>query len=228
MPTVTRAQLISDTREYMDAVQSTRWSDSFIKTVLNSVYDAEWSNILNAAPYYRFAQRQVTTDANGQVALSSLNNGSGDNQQVLYRVMSVSDGNILYSQTRFQDVPLATTTNYLPSYPRLYYLTGDYLQALPVAIGVSLYVGVNHKPTALSDLSSDSALITWPDNNHLVLVYQGAYQLLLKGGAEAQSAGYLKKVADEERATMLDDLRRQTINPTLLAYPDQKYDWGGG
>ncbi|NCA15113.1 MAG: hypothetical protein EBS89_13515, partial [Proteobacteria bacterium] len=51
----------------MDAVQSTRWSDSFIKTVLNSVYDAEWSNILNAAPYYRFAQRQVTTDANGQV-----------------------------------------------------------------------------------------------------------------------------------------------------------------
>ena len=228
MPTVTRAQLISDTREYMDAVQSTRWSDSFIQTVLNAVYDAEWSNILNAAPYYRFAQRQVTTDANGQVALTALDSGGGDSQQLLYRIMSVSDGNILYSQTRFQDVPLATTTNYLPSYPRMYYTTGTYLQALPVALGVGLYVGINYKPTSLSDLGSDTSVLDWPANSHLVLVYQGAYQLLLKGGAEAQSASYLKKLAEEERATMLDDLRRQTINPTLLAYPDQKYDWGGG
>jgi hypothetical protein len=169
MPSITRGQLMSDTREYMDAVGSTRWSDSFVRTVLNSVYDAEWSNILNAAPYYQFAMRQATTDANGQVALSSLDSGSGDNQQVLYRVMSVSDGNILYSETRFQDVPLATTTNYLPTYPRLYYMTGSYLQVLPVA-QVSLYVGVNYKPTALLDLSSDSVPITWPNNNHLVLV----------------------------------------------------------
>jgi len=27
---------------------------------------------------------------------------------------------------------------------------------------------------------------------------------------------------------LLDDLRRRTINPTQLAYPDQKYDWAGG
>ena len=228
MPAVTRAQLISDTREYMDAVQSTRWSDSFIQTVLNAVYDAEWSNILNAAPYYRFAQRNVTTDANGQVALTALDSGGGDSQQLLYRVMSVSDGNILYTETRFQDVPLATTTNYLPVYDRLYYLTGTYLQALPVAFGVGLYIGLNYKPTALSDLASDASVLDWPPNSHLVLVYQGAYQLLLKGGAEAQSASYLKKLAEEERATMLDDLRRQTINPTRLAYPDQKWDWSGG
>jgi len=228
VPAITRAQLVSDTRQYMDAEQSDRWSDSFIKTVLNSVYDAEWSNILNAAPYYRFAQRQVTTDANGQVALTALDSGSGDNQQLLYRVMSVSDGNVLYSETRFQDVPLATTTNYLPSYPRMYYMTGTYLQALPVAFGVGLYVGVNYKPTALLDLSSDTATIDWPNNNHLVLVYQGAYQLLQKGGAEAAAAANLRRIADEERATMLDDMRRQTINPTRMAYPDMKWDWSGG
>jgi len=183
MAQVTRAQLISDTREYMDAVGSTRWSDSFIRTVLNSVYDAEWSNILNAAPYFRFAQRQVTTDANGQVALSALDSGGGDSQQLFYRAMSVSDGNVLYSETRFQDVPLATTTNYLPTYPRMYYMTGTYMQTLPVASGVALYVGVNYKPTALIDLASDSSLIDYPLNSHIGLVYQGAYQLLLKGGA---------------------------------------------
>jgi hypothetical protein len=228
VPAITRAQLVSDTREYMDAVGSDRWSDSFIKTVLNAVYDAEWSNILNAAPYYRFAMRQVTTDVNGQVALTLLNSGSGNSEQNFYRAMSVSDGNVLYSETRFQDVPLATTTNYLPSYPRMYYMTGSYLQALPVAFGVGLYVGVNYKPTALLDLSADTVTIDWPANSHLVLVYQGAYQLLQKGGAEASAAANLRRIADEERQALLDDLRRQTINPTRMAYPDQKYDWSGG
>ena len=228
MPAITRAQLVSDTRQYMDAEQSDRWSDAFIKTVLNSVYDAEWSNILNAAPYYRFAQRQVTTDANGQVALTALDGGSGNTQQILYRIMSVSDGNVLYTETRFQDVPLATTTNYLPVYDRLYYLTGTYLQALPVASGVGLYVGVNYKPTALLDLSADTVTIDWPANSHLVLVYQAAYQLLQKGGAEAAAAANLRRIADEERQTLLDDLRRQTINPTRMAYPDTKWNWSGG
>lgn len=228
MPAITRAQLVSDTREYMDAVGSDRWSDSFIKTVLDAVYDAEWSNILNAAPYYRFALRQVTTDVNGQVALTALNSGSGNAQENFYRVMSVSDGNVLYSETRFQDVPLATTTNYLPNYARMYYMTGSYLQALPVATGVGLYVGVNYKPTALLDLSSDTTTIDWPPSSHLVLVYQGAYQLLQKGGAEASAAANLRRIADEERSTLLDDLRRQTINPTRMAYPDARFDWVGG
>jgi hypothetical protein len=228
VPAITRAQLVSDTREYMDAVGSDRWSDSFIKTVLDAVYDAEWSNILNAAPYYRFAMRQVATDVNGQVALTALNSGSGNAQENFYRVMSVSDGNVLYSETRFQDVPLATTTNYLPNYARMYYMTGSYLQALPVATGVGLYVGVNYKPTALLDLSADTITIDWPPSSHLVLVYQGAYQLLQKGGTEASAAANLRRIADEERQTLLDDLRRQTINPTRMAYPDVRFDWAGG
>ncbi len=155
MPSVTLQQLVTDTREYMDAVGSTRWSDNTIKTVLNNVFDNEWSNILNAAPYYTFGLRQVTTDANGQFAFTDLNAGSGDNEQNFYRVMSVSDGNVLYDQTRFQDVPLATTTNYLPTYPRLYYIIGQGVQILPVASGTGLYVGVNYKPTALLDLVNE-------------------------------------------------------------------------
>jgi len=38
----------------------------------------------------------------------------------------------------------------------------------------------------------------------------------------------LKREAAEFRTTLLDDIRRKTINPTLMAYPDQKYDWAGG
>ena len=228
MATVTLGQLVTDTREYMDAVGSTRWSDETIKLVLNNVFDGEWSNILNAAPYYRFAIRQVTTDASGQFAFTTLNSGSGDTEQNFYRIMSVSDGNALYGQTRFQDVPLATTTNYLPTYPRLYYIAGQSVQILPVAASVALYVGVNYKPTAISDLAGDSSIIDYPDNSHLVLVWQAAALLLLKGGTEAAAAANLKAMADDNRKSLLDDIRRMTINPTLMAYPDQKYSWGGG
>lgn len=233
MPQVTRAQLVSDTREFMDAVgpsgqASGRWSDSLIKTVLNSVFDAEWDLLLDSAPYYTFAQRQVTTDANGQVALSALNSGSGDTQQNFRRAISVSDGNVLYSETRFQDVPLATTTNYLPTYPRMYYQAGTVFQILPVSAGVALYIACNWKPTALLDLASDSSTVEYPDNSHLILVYAAAAQLLRKGGSEATEANVLSRMADEERSTMLDNLRRRTTNPTRLAYPDLKYEWGGG
>ena len=227
MPSVTRAQLVEQTREYMDAVGSTRWTDSFIQTILAQVYDEEWSNILNAAPYYTFQQLQLTTDANGQIPFSSLSTGSGDAQRDFYRILSVSDGNVLYDETAFQYVPLATTTNYLPTYPRLYYLVGTNVQILPVAAGTSLYIAVNYKPTALNDLSSDSVPIDFPDNNQGIITASAAAKLLLKGGAEVGAANNFRKLADEERQSMLDDLRRRTINPTRMAYPDQKYDWAG-
>lgn len=225
---VTRGQLISDTREFMDAVGSSRWTDSLILTVLSAVFDEEWSNILNAAPYYTFAQRVVATNGSGQVPFADLNSGSGDAQKNWYRILSVSDGNVLYDQTRFQDVPLATTTNYLPTYPRLYYVAGDFVQILPVSGSQQLYIGVNYKPTDLNQLSSDNATIDFPNNSHLILVWEAAAQLLLKGGAETSAAVDLKRLADMNRTSLLDDLRRRTINPTQLAYPDQKYDWAGG
>jgi hypothetical protein len=172
--------------------------------------------------------RTVTTDANGVVAFTSLNNGAGDSQQNFYRILSVSDGNVLYGQTRFQDVPLATTTNYLPTYPRLYYIVGEQVQILPVASGTTLYVAVNYKPTALSDLGSDASTINFPLGGEWIIANEAGARLLNKGGAESVAAQVLKREAAELRAGMLDDIRRRTINPTMLAYPDQKYDWAGG
>ena len=225
---ISRAELVSLTREAMDAVDSTRWSDSLIKSVLNVVYDDEWSNLLNASQYYTYAMRTVTTDTNGVVPFSSLSTGGGDSQQNFYRILSVSDGNVLYSQTRFQDVPLATTTNYLPTYPRLYYIVGEQVQILPVSSGQSLYVAVNYKPTSLSDLLSDASTITFPLGGEWIIANEAGARLLNKGGAESGAAQVLKREAAELRAGMLDDIRRRTINPTMLAYPDQKYDWAGG
>ena len=182
MPNVTVANLIEQTRENMDAVGSTRWSDDTIKTSLASVYDEEWSNILNAAPYYTFQQLTLTTDSNGQIPFSSLNTGSLDSQQNFYRLLSVSDGNVLYEETQFQYVPLATTTNYLPTYPRLYYLIGEKVQILPVGSGMTVYIAMNYKPTALNDLSANTVSITFPTNSQGILTASAAAKLLLKGG----------------------------------------------
>jgi len=228
MATITLQNYIDQTREYMDAVGSDRWSDDLIKTVLNGVFDAEWSNILNAAPYYKFAERQVTTDADGLIPLSDLDAGGGDSQQNWYRILSVSDGNVLYEQTRFQDVPLATTTNYLPTYPRLYYIAGDNVQILPVSSNLALYIYVNYKPTSISDLATTASIPDFPNNSHLIVIWEAAAQLLLKGGAETSAANDLRALASIERTTLLDDIRRRTINPTRMSYPDLKWDWAGG
>lgn len=223
----TRAQMVELTRQFMDAVGSDRWSDTLILTVLGSVFDEEWSNILNAAPYYTFGTRTVAQDANGQFTLASLNSGAGDNQQNCYRILNVSDGNSNYGETRYQDVPLATSTNYFPPYGYAYYLAGDYVQCLPEGSGVQMTVGVNWKPTNIVDLSADSVTITFPEHDELLLAYAAASVLLNKGGAESNAAQVLSRMADAERASMLDDLRRRTINPTRMAYPDVRADWGG-
>lgn len=222
----TRAQMVDLTRQFMDAEDADRWTDSLIVTVLGNVFDGEWSNILNAAPYYTFALRTVAQDSNGQILQSALNSGSGDNQQNYYRVLNVSDGNTNYSETRYQDVPLATSTNYFPPYGYAYYIVGDYIQFLPVGSGVQMTIGVNHKPTNIADLASDTSVVTFPESSELILAYAAASKLLNKGGAESAAAQVLARMADEERASMLDDLRRRTINPTRMAYPDSRSDWG--
>lgn len=228
MPVVTFQMLIDSTKEYMDAESSSRWSDTTVKAVLNSAFDGEWSQILNAAPYYTFNQLLVSTDANGQIQFASLNDGSGDAQKNMYRILSINDGNVLYTETTFQNVPLATTSNYLPTYPKTYYVAGQAVQLLPVAAGTAVNVAVNYKPTSLLDLASTSSTIEYPNNSYFVIVWTAAAQLLMKGGAESRAAVDLNMMADAERRLMLDDIRRRTINPTRMAYPDVKHDWGGG
>lgn len=222
----TRAQMTDLIREYMDAQDSSRWSDSLIQTVLGSVFDEEWSNILNAAPYYTFATRSVTQDSNGQFTLASLDSGSGDSEQNLYRILNVSDGNANFSETRYQDVPLATSSNYFPPYGYAYYIAGTYVQCLPTSSGSAMTVGVNYKPTNPVDLSADSVALEFPEHSELVLVYQSAAELLNKGGAESAAARVLSDMARAAREKLLDDLRRRTINPTRMGYPDGRGDWG--
>lgn len=223
--TVTRAQLIEDTKDYLDAVDSDKWGPTIIARTLNSVYDGEWSGILNAAPYYQFATRSVTTDATGVFPMSDLNSGTGDNQQLWYRIISVADSNYQYEQTTFQQVPTGLTTNWSPVWNRIWYPAGSTIQVLPAA-AVTLNVAVNYKPTALVDLADDSSAITFPDNCHFVLVWEAAARLAMKGGEETEAAAAMAQLARDERAKMLADIQRRSIQPMFMQAPDSPRDWG--
>ena len=228
MANATRDELIAATRQFMDAAGSTRWTDALIQSVLNESYDNEWSNLLNATPYYTFNSVSVTTDANGVVDTADLNTGSGDNEKNYYRILSMNDGSQLYGETQFRHVPLATTTSAVYLRPRLYYRAGlDAIQVLPVQSGLALTVVVNYKPTSLTDLATGASTINFPSASYLLLCYEAAATLLLKGGAEPEAASMLRGLASDARRMLLDDIRRQTVTPTLLDYPDNAHEWAG-
>lgn len=229
MATTTRGQLIALTREAMDADAGDRWSPSFLLNILDSVFGDEWSNILNAAPYYNFATRSVVTDANGQIPFASLNSGSGDNAQNFYRVLSMYDNMALYTEANYRDVPMGTVSNYTPQYPKQYYIVGEFVQILPVQASLPLTVTVNYKPTSLADLASDSSVISFPEGNAMLLACEAAGRALeTKAGAEdINGAQSLFRSAQRYRSDFLDDIARRTINPRRMGYPDSRLDWGG-
>lgn len=232
MASLTINQLITQTRRMMDAVGSDRWSDEELVDTLSYVYDQEWGRLLQAAAYYRFQSIALTTATAGTFPLSSLNTGSGNAQKNFFRILSVNDGNVEYTETRYQDVPLGTTSAYLPYLRKFYYLAGTNYQILPPG-AVALNVVVNYKPTSLRDYVNDGATdkwdipIDWPDNNENILIYEAAARSLMKGGESMATANAFLQMANAERADFLDDIRRRTINPTRMSYSDTASDWSG-
>jgi hypothetical protein len=224
---ITRSDLITLVREYADAVGSQRWSDDLILTVTSSVVDDEWSNLLNAAPYYTFAQRSAVTDAQGRVALSALDHGAGDTAQFWYRIMSVTDNTLQYAQMEYLDAPmLADDVTWSWDRPA-FYIAGDYLHIVPRTPNLTLRITVNYKPQRLKLLSGGTVLVPFPAGSEMLLAYESAAQVLIKGGAESQAASVLKAQANDERRNLLDDVRRRTTQPTFMLYPDRRGDWAG-
>lgn len=223
----TRTAAIAAVREVSDSASSSRWSDTWIKTVLGIVHYREWEQILAANPTYRFAQRSVTTDSSGQFTYASLNSGSGNTAQTLNKILSITDGQSIYTQTEFKDAPLATTTNYAGVYARNWYDGGTYVQVLPVQTSLALTVSVNYTPTKVDDLAADSDTIDFPSGSEIVLYLEAAALLLSKGGMENEAAQTMRAMADQERQSMYNRIARRSARPQFLGFPDSASDYAG-
>jgi hypothetical protein len=224
---MTRDELITLVKAKLESTISDRWTaDEYLYTA-DRIFRDEWGNILDAAPYHRFSSVAITTASDGTFPLSSLDTGSADSQKNFYRILSMNDGSTLYTETRFQDIPLAQFSNYLPYFQKLYYLAGTNYQTLPAGAN-TLNVVVNYQPTPLLELSSGGVAFDFPAGFEMLLVYGITGELQLKG-ADDDAVARKNFVAqcDTIRGAMLDELRRRTINPTRMAYPDSASDWAG-
>jgi hypothetical protein len=226
---MTRLEFQNNVLNFMDAESSARWSPALIQSVGGIVSLNEWSDILNQNQYYKFATRSVTTDANGCVSVASLTTGSGDTVQTFARVVGpFTDGNILWTETDYRYVPLATQSNYQTPASYQYYLAGDNFQLLPVQSGLALTVVVNYIPATIAQLAGDSSTVIFPSGYEWILVWVTAATLLLKGGAESQAASDLYSLADDARKNMLSGIARLTTRPTFALFQDDPGNWGGG
>jgi hypothetical protein len=86
---------------------------------------------------------------------------------------------------------------------------------------------VNHTPTPMDRLSSDSAFAEFPRDYELLIPYEAAAWLLVKAGSESDSASALQQMAEQIRQDMLGDLTRSSVQPTQIRYPDSARSWGG-
>lgn len=213
----------------MDAVNSSRWTDSFISTTLGIVSQREWAGILNTNPYYRFAQRSVTASATGLVAYTALNSGTGDTAQTVRKILAVTDGNqIVYQWREFRDIPLATVSSTATAVTSDHYCydAGTSFQVVPVE-AAALVVSVNHTPPRVDSLSADSVTIDFPDGSEVILWLEAAAMLLSKGAAENDAAQTMRAMADQERQNLYAQIARRTTKPFSLGFSDAAASWAG-
>lgn len=225
----TKATYLTRTREWMDATGSDRWSDAFLYALLGLKFREEWEGMLDAAPTYRFAQRSVTTDANGQFALSDLSSGSGDSAQTAYKIITITDGNtIQWRETDFARVPLGTSgTMSALDFDRSYYLVGNQVQLLPSSGGMGLVVSCSLVPTPIDSLSADSSVVDFVDGYENLIAMLAAADALAKGGTETGATGDLRALAQTYRQGLYASVARRTTTPTFLGFSDSSYTWGG-
>ncbi|MGN6205985.1 hypothetical protein [Humibacter sp.] len=213
-------------RAQADARSADRWSDTDVNYALGLVHTREWKRLLNANPMLRFGARSVAQDASGQIAVSSLDSGSGDSQERFYRVLDVAQDTVTYDEVSFRDVPTATVEP-AANVMRAWYRIGDVLQCLPSESGATMTVWVNHTPTPIDRLAGDDSVAEFPRDYELLIAYEAAAWLLMKGGAESDAAKDLQQMAEQIRQDMLADLARQSIQPMQMRYGDRRWEWGG-
>ena len=227
----TRSQFRTDVLNLADASGSGRWDTTAggsgeVDRRLGMVHMREWRRILNAAPYFRFAKRTPTFDSSGKIALSdaSMSTATGDSQERVFRVLLVSVNNTPYEYVEAKDYALATVNS---ESLRVWYREGDYLVVPDAASLTATGVWVNHLPTRFDQLSADGQTVTLPDDYDDVFVYEGAGEILMKGGAESSAAADFFAIADRRRTEILSDIARLSGKPISFQYGDSRYEWGG-
>ena len=218
-----RSALVTLVDEMADAKGSPRWGTTLKLQLLGEAHWREWKDLLNVNRMLRVGTRTATTDADGRVAKSDLTSGSGDATETFYRILTLRQGNFYYQPAKYEDYPQSPTE---VSLPQVWYEYGDEIQLIPAAQGNTVTVVVNHLPQRADLLVDNNSTVVFPDGYDLILAYEAAASMFMKGAAETQLAGELRGAAQVLRERMHQDVGRIAIRPMRMGYMDDRWDWG--
>jgi hypothetical protein len=218
-----RGTLLTLIDEMADAAGSPRWGTTLKRQLLGEVHWREWRDLLNVNRMLRVGSRALTTDGDGRVAKSALTTGAGDATETAYRILSVNSGNIYYQPAKYEDYPMSPA---VVSLPQVWYEYGDDLQLIPASPGAPVTIVVNHLPQRADLLTTDTSTVTFPDGYEMILAYETAASMFMKGAAESNLTGEMRAMATVLRERMHQDVGRLTVRPMRMGYADDRWDWG--
>lgn len=221
---MTRGTLLTLVDEMADANGSPRWGSTLKLQMLGEVHWREWKDLLNVARHLRMAKRTATTDADGRIAKSALTSGSGDATESWYRILSVAQGHFYYQPATYEQYPESPTEI---SLPQVWYEYGDQIQLIPAAEGNTVTVAVNHLPQRADLLQTNNSTVVFPDGYEMILAYETAASMFMKGAAETNLSAELSAKAQQLRDRMHQDVGRIAVRPMRVAAMDDWAQWGG-
>jgi hypothetical protein len=142
---------------------------------------------------------------------------------VFYRVLTVYQGNLFYQPSTYEEYPISPTSVNLP---QVWYEFGDTIQLVPAAAANTVTVTVNHLPQRADLLASDTSDVVFPEGYDLLLAYETAASLFMKGGAETNVAADMRAMATVLRERLHQDVARLTVRPTRMSAADDRFQWG--
>ncbi len=219
-----RSTLLTLVDEMADANGSPRWGTTLKLQLLGEVHWREWKDLLNVNRHLRMAQRTVTTDVDGRFAKTALDSGSGDATETHFRILALNQGNFFYQVADFEQYPQSPTE---VSLPNVWYEYGDKIQLIPAAQDNTVTVTVNHLPQRADLLQNNNSTVVFPDGYDLILAYETAASMFMKGAAESQLSAELRVNASMLRDRMRQDVGRIAVKPLRLGYMDDWSMWAG-
>lgn len=209
---------------YNGAMHPRYENTDWLNRELGLIHMEEWKGLLTVAPTYQTADRDITLDASGLIALSGLDSGAGNAKQNTFRVLEVAVDGQPYRYVEMKDYPFAASEG---NSEWIWLIRGRYLQ-VPNRMNSSATAQVNYWPCRADLLADDGDTVDFPDGYELVLARMLAARMGGKGAEEAGAAQYLKAEADETRKLMRIDLRRVAARNTPIQHTDDVADWGQG
>jgi hypothetical protein len=212
-----RVQFKTTAREQADAENAPRWSDFLVNNWMRLAFNEGWRRILNADPAYRYTKLTVSPDADGFVALATVDTAITPSQR--YRFLS---------ERTVRQHRLATVTEVVFN-PHVLGSNVRFGDAVLTSGNISAWV--NHLPQNPEDFAGvtpDETAVTWPDGHELVLATHLAALLLTKGALESRAAADLFAVVDALYTEMIQSVMSRTTESPQIYAADSSDSWSGG